>query len=193
MVQYIHIEPLIKCIVRTGYKNYKGPNKNINYEIKWDDNYQFEMCNGSIREHPYDNYNDGFLAKSYPKKDDPLVVYYDDKDFVKITNLEIYNISGWNPDPRARGGSLTGKEETPKTAKKKSWYANYSETYRIKKDYITIDDIAKGVFAVKSGKTDDNYELFTHAWCKITNNNRYSFNKPLEIELSIDLKFDHGS
>jgi hypothetical protein len=116
----------------------------------------------------------GLLVDEYPSITDLLHVYVDDIKVPKrITALYIDNVSGWNNDTRS-----TGKEDKK----------DYKDYYRVSKQHgITLHDIIDGVFSVKSGKCDDNYELFANVKTNVERNVKGN------LELNLVLEFDHGS
>jgi len=191
MPKFICITAAIECIIKSAIKNkgYKGQNIQIEYQIDWDDEYQHSVLFKTSTKKYNDDYYIGFIinANNYPLNNDILLIYHEGK-YIKISELEIYNTSGWNKDPRTRGNYdyyLDDRDDT--NIINKEWYRNYSDIYKIiRKEGITMNDIANGVFSVKSGKDDNNYELFTNAECKIKDNSG-------SIQLNIFMDFDHGS
>jgi hypothetical protein len=179
MPKYIILGVIIENIINSALNKggYKGPKKQVEYDIDWDDSYQ-ELClhESFIKEEvSYGEYYGVLInTNTYPLKDEKLIIR--DGDLYKIViKLIIDNSNGWNTDERARG-------DNPE------WYDNYDDKYEIiKEDGISLNDIANGVFSVKSGKLDNNYELFMRAYCSMK---EY---KKRELELNITLKFDHGS
>lgn len=195
--QFIDIKALVECIITSAIEinGYNGPDKQVKYEVDWDKDYQINIFEKSSN-NDYDNdYDNGFITYNYPKNDEPLIVLYKEsglsKDFKKLTNLQIDNLSGWNRDPRVRSSTISDddsdEEDWHKVKRDKNWFKNYSDTYNITKNEITLNDITNGVFSVKSGKLDNNYELFTNAWCNTIKNSDGN------ATLDITLKFDHGS
>lgn len=184
MPKYIDLTAAIKTAIESVIKNngYKGCDTQVEFEIDWENEYQKNCLCASSNDRLNDDEYPGLLSKqnNYPLKSDKLltIIPYDFNNYHNITKLVIYNYNGWNKDDRSRG-----KKEEDQHIIHPEWYENYDDTYKIiKEEGISFNDIINGVFAVKSGKLDDNYELFTRAYCRV---NQY--------ELYITLEFDHGS
>lgn len=210
MPKYICLSSVIDRIIisSTKDKTYKGPNIQVEYDIDWENTYQITQHRKSeyIEKNPFDEYGNGFLTNQdkYPLNDEPLILnyeYYRD-NFVKITDLKIYNTEGWDTNYRCRDGYdhnnkyfIQDEKEYALKSKNinKKWYLNYSDSYSISKENITLNDIANGVFAVKSGKLDHYYENFTTAYCKVETKSYKNNLKENEVCLDIILNFEHGS
>jgi hypothetical protein len=182
MVKFIAFSPLIEHIIKDVVDNnkYNNVTKQVDFDIDWTnfdrmmfDNYdRFEYC--------VYNYK-GILMDDYPLKTQPLETYLNNKpEKYKITSLSVLNTVGWNKDARCRGIAMEDDLYDYK-------YEDYNDLFEIKNTNITLLDIANAVFEVKSGKNDDNYELFIGACCK------FNILKDKEVKLSIALDFDHGS
>jgi hypothetical protein len=138
-------------------------------------------------EHCLYNYK-GILMDDYPLKTQPLETYMHNKsEKYNITSLSVLNICGWNKDARCRGIAMEDDDLYHYHYKNQIGYEDYNDLFEIINTNITLLDIANAVFEVKSGKNDDNYELFIGACCK------FNILKDKEVKLSIALDFDHGS
>lgn len=176
MPRYIHLHALIDNIINNVVYNlsYKGPNKVPDYSIDWDIDYQwslYRLLSGNNNSQQQQNVNCGFIVYEYLNKDTPIVIYISKDTKVLITKMTVKNMTGWNRDPRVRCWHLDDDDEE-ECGDDISWYSDYSDTFETNnKDGITLDDIVKGVFEVKSGKYDNMYEFLTMATCEIVNNN----------------------
>lgn len=190
MPQYIDLSALIRSIIESTLSNngYTNPKIDVKFNIEWHGKYQLYMFNSYIRTLESNEYHE-ILVPNYLDINEPIQIYMDPYRITykttKVTKLTLYNLNGWNKDQRCRRIHHTDPETEPEIINQE-WYGNYTNVVRIKKE-ITLQDIANAVFEVKSGKLDNFYEAFMRATCElkeITDN---------EVELCIDLMFDHGS
>ena len=191
MPQYIHLGSMINTIIESTLSNdgYVGPEIPVKYNIDWHGKYQLWIFNHRYREIEEDKKYHGIMVPNYLSPNEPILLYTDPYRITyktsKVTRLIVHNLRGWNDDPRCRGTHYDDPGFDPEIIKKE-WYDNYTDIVKIEKE-ITLDDIANSIFTVKSGKLDDTYEMFIRANCKYTNIT------DTEIELYINLEFDHGS
>jgi hypothetical protein len=125
-----------------------------------------------------------------------------DDVFARCNHLQMVNVAGFNYDIRSRASEYADlfelDEEEVRECEQEDdffddhpqcecpkWYAEWSGYVERKFNAgaITFRDLAQALSDIKSGKQDDNYELFANA--------HVSF--PNADTVRIDVNFDHGS